>query len=406
MKVLQVNVVWRKGSTGKITADIHGELLRQGVESVVCYGRGESVSEPHVYKTCGELESRVNHAGTLVTGVMYGALGHATRRLISVIEKEQPDIVHLQCINGYFVNIYRLIGWLKAHRVPTVVTLHAEFLYTANCGCALDCEQWRTGCGDCPRLRQETGSLLRDGTAESWRRMKAAFEGFETCRVIGCSRWIAERAKESPILGGLDIGCIHNGIRIDNFHADWSAEEDAALREKYHIPANRRVLLHVTPGFSAVKGGDIFLRLAETLPETHHAVVVGQGGDFGPRVTAIPFTNDQKELAGLYRMADVMVSASRSDNYPTVCLEANCCGTPVVGFAVGGVGETIGAGMGETVPPFDETALRERALFWAEEKQRIPAETVSARRAYCGCCRMAEDYLAVYRQMAEGERRS
>ena len=51
MKVLQVNVVYRKGSTGKIMADIHEELLRQGHESIVCYGRGEAINEPYVYKT-------------------------------------------------------------------------------------------------------------------------------------------------------------------------------------------------------------------------------------------------------------------------------------------------------------------------------------------------------------------
>lgn len=401
MKILQVNVVWRKGSTGKIMADIHEELLRQGHESVVCYGRGDAIREPGVYKTCGEIESGVNHAATFVHGLMYGGLWHATKKLTAIIEKETPDIVHLHCLNGYFVNIYRLIAWLKKHRIKTVLTLHAEFMHTANCGSALECEKWRTGCGRCPRLRTETGSLLRDGTAASWRRMKAAFTNFDTLRVIGCSDWISGRAKASPILEEANIARIHNGIRTDNFHADQSAEEDAALREKYHIPADKRIVLHVTPGLSHIKGGDMFLRLAEKLPDTHHAVVVGQGGEFGPRVTDIPFTNNQVELAGLYRMADVMVSTSRSDNYPTVCLEANCCGTPVVGFRVGGVAETIGAGMGETVAPFDEEALLERVLYWSEEKKQIPAERIVARREYCGCQRMAENYIALYREMVK-----
>ena len=61
MKVLQVNCVYKKGSTGKITYDIHTELLKQGIESVVCYGRGENVQDKFVYKTCGELYSKVNH---------------------------------------------------------------------------------------------------------------------------------------------------------------------------------------------------------------------------------------------------------------------------------------------------------------------------------------------------------
>ena len=49
MKVLQVNVVYKNGSTGKITADIHTELLKNGIESVVCYGRGSKVDEPYVF---------------------------------------------------------------------------------------------------------------------------------------------------------------------------------------------------------------------------------------------------------------------------------------------------------------------------------------------------------------------
>ena len=278
MKVLQVNCVWRKGSTGKLTADIHEELLRRGVESVVCYGRGEPTREPHVYKTCGELYSKLNNLATRFTGVMYGGCGLSTRRLMAIIEREQPDIVHLQCVNGYFVNIYKLITWLKERRVKTVVTLHAEFLYTGSCGYALDCEKWRAGCGRCPRLRQATGSLLRDGTAESQRRMKQAFADFDTAVVIGVSDWVTGRARRSPVMGGLRFERIYNGICTGNFHPLRSPEEDAALRKTYNIPQDKRVVLHVTPGFSHTKGGDLFLRLAARLPETHHAVVVGQGG--------------------------------------------------------------------------------------------------------------------------------
>ena len=50
MKVLQVNCVYGKGSTGKITQDIHKELCARGMESIVCYGRGERIREPGVYK--------------------------------------------------------------------------------------------------------------------------------------------------------------------------------------------------------------------------------------------------------------------------------------------------------------------------------------------------------------------
>ena len=147
MKILQVNCVYGVGSTGKLTAEIHTELIRQGIESVVCYGRGTKMKEPGLHKTCGEFYSKANQALARARGQLYGGCWLSTRKLISVIEKEKPDVVHLQCINGFFVNIARLLEWLKENRVKTVLTLHAEFMFTANCGHARECERWKSGCG-------------------------------------------------------------------------------------------------------------------------------------------------------------------------------------------------------------------------------------------------------------------
>ena len=83
------------------------------MESIVCYGRGELVKESGVYKTCPEWYSKLNKALTKINGIMYGGCFFSTNKLISIIKREQPDVVHLQCINGYFVNIYRLVNWLK-----------------------------------------------------------------------------------------------------------------------------------------------------------------------------------------------------------------------------------------------------------------------------------------------------
>ena len=55
MKVLQLNCVYGKGSTGRITKEIHVYLLSKGVESVVLYGRGEKITAPGVNKVCGEI---------------------------------------------------------------------------------------------------------------------------------------------------------------------------------------------------------------------------------------------------------------------------------------------------------------------------------------------------------------
>ena len=98
MKVLQVNCVYGKGSTGKITQDLHRELQKRGVESVVCYGRGERVREPGVYKTCGELYSKLNNLISRFTGLMYGGCFFSTNRLIRIIRKAWTPV---WTVSGY-----------------------------------------------------------------------------------------------------------------------------------------------------------------------------------------------------------------------------------------------------------------------------------------------------------------
>lgn len=397
MKVLQVNCVHRKGSTGKIVHDIHTELQKRGIESVVCYGRGEKVKEKNVYKTCGELYSKFNNFLSRFTGLMYGGCFFSTGKLIRIIKKEKPDIVHLHCINGYFVNIYRLVTWLKKSGISTVLTLHAEFMHTANCGHAFDCDKWKTGCGFCPRLRQETKSLLFDRTHTSWRKMKHAFDEFQNLTIIAVSNWIAQRAAQSPIFAGHTIQTIHNGIYIKNFDSQRDFLLERSLRAQYGIPEGKKIVLHVTPSFrNPVKGGIFVSMLSEMLPEGNICVVVGGGAETTKRLIAVPFVSDQKQLSAFYKMADVLVVTSKCDNYPTVCLEANCCGTPVVGFDVGGVKETIFEGMGETVPYGDMEALLANVVIWSAKKTEIPKEIIADCLEKQSRERMTGEYISQY----------
>lgn len=54
----------------------------------------------------------------------------------------------------------------------------------------------------------------------------------------------------------------------------------------------------------------------------------------------LPKTADQTLLAKYYSLADVFTICSKRENFPTTCVEAQCCGTPVVGFDAGGTKET------------------------------------------------------------------
>lgn len=60
-----------------------------------------------------------------------------------------------------------------------------------------------------------------------------------------------------------------------------------------------------------------------------------------PEIVGIPRTDSQIELASLYSSASVLFNPTYEDNYPTVNLEAEACGLPVVCYDVGGCSETL-----------------------------------------------------------------
>lgn len=406
MKVLQVNCVYNKGSTGKITADLHHTLREQGVESVVCYGRGERVDEPHVYKTCGEVYSKLNNLWSRLTGVMYGGCFFSTNRLIGIIKREKPDVVHLQCINGYFVNIYRLITWLKKSGIKTVLTLHAEFMFTANCGHAFDCEGWKTGCGHCPRLKRETKSWFLDGTARSFRKMKRAFDGFDENLIItSVSPWLMERAQQSPILAGKKHCVVMNGLDTAVFYP----REATDLKEQYGL-ADKKVLFHATAAFTDdpahIKGGYYILKLAEKLKDEPIQIVVA-AGETAPdlnvpsNVTLLGRVADQDRLAAWYSVADATVIASRRETFSMICAESLCCGTPVVGFKAGGP-ETISLPQYSCFAEYGDVEGLYRGVKQMTETDPDPVAISAAAHAVYDKRRMAEATLTVYHKLTKG----
>lgn len=400
MKILQVNCVYNTGSTGKIVYDVHTELSKKGYDSVVCYGRGAKVDEAGVYKTCGDIYAKFNNLLSRLTGIMYGGCFFSTNKLIRIIKKEKPDIVHLHCINGYFVNIYRLISWLKKKKQKTVLTLHAEFMHTANCGHAYECEKWKTGCGNCPVFKKETHSLLLDGTARSFKRMKKAFEGFnENLIITSVSPWLMSRAEKSLILGGKKHTVVMNGLDENTF----KYRTNEKISEKIHEDGKKAVLF-VTPSFSLdknhIKGGWYVIELARRNKNLNF-VVIGcreKYDNLPENVINIGRVDNQKMLAEYYSSADITVLPSRKETFSMVTAESLCCGTPVVGFKAGGP-ETIAIeGYCDFVEYGDIDAL-EKALNKALEKEYNPLEISEKAIEKYKKQAMTDGYISAYNSL-------
>ena len=398
MKVLQVNNVYADKSTGKITKVIHDGLLADGWESVVVYGRGRTVKEPGVIRLCPNWYGKFNNLLSRVTGIPFGGCLLSTWRLMGIIRREKPDVVHLQCINGYFVNIYRLIQWLKKNRIKTVVSLHAEFMYTANCGHAFDCEQWKQGCKKCADPQKAVKSWFFDRTGDSWRRMKKAFAGFEKdCVICPVSPWTEERARMGDIMKDFSFRTVYNGID----------EKNTFRRTEDQVP--EQAVLQVTAHFNTdkdhPKGGYYVAELAKRMPDVTFYVAGRADGQLQlpENVKLLGHLQDQQTLAQWYRRVKLTLLTSKRETFSMPCAESICCGTPVVGFKAGAPEQIAMAQYSQFAEFGDLDELEQAVRHWLS-REDVDRDALAAKAALVyGAEAMVRNFERVYEERNETE---
>ena len=336
MKVLLIDVNCKYSSTGKIVYDLFRKLKEDNHEAAICYGRGEVINEEGIYKFGLDWETRIHAGLARITGLNGYFSPVSTRRLIKFIEKFQPDVIHLHELHAYFVNIKPLIKYIKSKKIKVVWTFHCEYMYTGKCGYAYDCLNFQNGCGNCPAVREYPKSLFFDRTRKMLKDKKNLLIDMDFT-IVTPSQWPADRVRLS-FLKDKEIRVIHNGIDTENVFYPRDVQD---LRKKLGLH-DKKVVLSVAPNImDERKGGAIILKLSEKLKELQFVLV---GSDetkrYNENVLMIKRTKDQDELAKWYSLADLFLICSKRENFPTTCLEALACGTPIVGIDEGGTKET------------------------------------------------------------------
>jgi putative colanic acid biosynthesis glycosyltransferase len=348
MKILQINSCFRRGSTGKIVACIHDFLIKTGNESIVCWERKGNINEKNTFKLAkNEFIAKAIVLKNRLMGLQYKGSIFYTRRLLHYIREEKPDVVHIHCINSGTIDVYKLLEYLGEMRVPTVITLHAEFFYTGNCGHAYECDQWKHGCLKCKQGFTATHSYFFDRSKTAWERMHKAMHSINKHKALitSVSPWLTERAKQSDIINHLEIETVFNPVdnnifkpcsisKIDNFKLD------------NNIPFGKKVIFHPTASFTpfsstTLKGGNFIIQLAELLKYENIVIVVAA---INANITqALPENiifigkiNNQNVLATAYSTANLSLIVSKRETFSMICAESLMCGTPIVGFKAGG----------------------------------------------------------------------
>lgn len=334
----------------------------------------------------------------------------ATPHLFS-LSPVQPDIFHAHNLHGYhpFFDLRALPS--LSRQVPTVITLHDEWMMTGHCAYTLGCERWRIGCGQCPDLTIYP-SIEKDATCLNSLRKKKIYQ-MSRLFVATPSKWLMDRAKNSILRDAMtNSRVIHNGVDLAIFHPG----DRFLARQFLNLPADGWIVLfvgHLTHShrfkdYSTVK--EAFLKFSQNSRDTPNILVcVGEEGTEertdNASIRFIGYQNDMRKLAEYYRSADVLTHAAHIDNFPNTVLEAMACGTPVIGTAVGGVPEQIEDGTtGFLVPAADPPIMAARLAELKRDnalQSKMAYNCSETARRRFGIDRMAEAYLAWYQEILD-----
>lgn len=251
----------------------------------------------------------------------------------------EADVVHLHWVNQGFLSLTELQRILRSGK-KVVWTLHDMWPVTGVCHHAGTCTKYHEHCHDCALLCRPG----QDDLSSTVFGQKAKVYATAPITFVACSQWLAGQAKASGLTKGHRVVCIPNTYDADLFHP----ADQAAARQQLQLPQDKRLLLFASHKVTnAQKGLDYLLRAFRYLTDQNIGlIVVGQmadqvRGQLPFTVYSMGYVTDEARMAAIYQAADLFVTPSLEENLPNTIMEAMACGTPCVGFCVGGIPEMI-----------------------------------------------------------------
>ena len=319
-------------------------------------------------------------------------------------EFKHADVIHLHWVNQAYLSLTDLKRIVDSGK-RIVVTMHDQWYFTGVCHYSAQCMEYQHQCMKCPLM------------AAYWPGNGLAHKTFERKRdiyknhgitFVGCSKWMADMARKSTLLKGQKVVDIPNAINTDVF----CPTDRNEARKNLGLPLDRQLILFGSQRITDERKGFKYLAEAcrlmlkndDTMARRLAIVVVG--GDSEKVKSEVPFdvypisyVSKETEMVKLYNAVDAFVTPSLQDNLPNTLVEALACGTPCVGFEVGGIPEMIDHKRNGYVARYCDAQDFADGICWTLDPQRREELTLAARAKALDTyseASVANQYAAVY----------
>lgn len=325
----------------------------------------------------------------------------STRQIVQLFG--EPDIVHLHNLHGYYFDL-RALPWLCS-KATVMLTLHDSWLMTGHCACPVDCERWRSGCGECHNLAAYPRTR-RDATAFNWHRKKEIFERSQF-HVSTPSKWLLDRVSTSMLTGGMSSSrVIPNGVDLERFKPGNKQKARASLG----LPEEGVfVLLTLHNPYKDMETMESCLRRLRQ-PRGCPLVFIALGKRAAPRLVGdglafFPGYVSETAVIEYYQAADIRLHAAKYESFGLSITESMACGLPVVATSTGGIPEQVEhAKNGFLCPPGDAEAMAsyvQRLIDDEYFRREVGSRATGSAQELFGVKNMVKSYLDFYHEAAE-----
>lgn len=327
-KVLQIDSCLGIGSTGRIAEGIATAARKSGWDTYMAHGARYIGKTEQIPIMVGSKLDEYQHKLNSLILDNHGLNSRlATKKLINRIVEIDPDIIHLHCIHGYYINYEILLSFLAEYSHPVVWTQHDCWAFTGHCAHfeKIKCQKWKTGCKNCELKHAYPKTICLDRSSRNWNLKKKLISNIKDLTIVSVSKWLDSIVHES-FLGDKSSRVIYNGIDRNIFQ-----HRESTLRDEFQLQ-NRLILVGVATSWSEAKGLNDYAELSKVLDPQYKIVLIGlnesQRNKIPSSILGLPRTNNTIELAQWYSAADIVLNLSYQETFGLTTVEGLACGTP------------------------------------------------------------------------------
>lgn len=343
MRVLHITTI-DSGGAYKAAYRLHESMLLHGIESQILVRTKLNSGGPAIEVFNTPMEALVSKGKNGINRIC--SRGKIINDIFGTDISRHPlvheaDVLFLHWVNSFLS--CKSIMRLNQTGKRIVWVMHDMWLFTGGCHVDGYCGKYARRCGNCPLIvGNKENDLSRKNFLDKMKMMRQL-----DITIAGPSRWIVSQASKSDILADKQVYFMPNMLNTSLFRPLGNIEK---LRMQYGINEKKKVILFgaADNGTDNENKGFRYLREAfQYLRVTDYTLIIfgNAGANLGlPReleVVRVGYVSDENKLVELYNLADILVNPSNQESFAYTVCESMACGTPVVGFPIGGIKEQV-----------------------------------------------------------------